>query len=67
MSKVKYVVTFGIGFLASVAICFIMSYLFLSDVTDSKLYIILNTIFIIVLTSLINIPVYLYIIKNKDE
>lgn len=65
MSKLKLVITFGIGFLISFVTSIFMSSLFLKDVTDSFVIIIVNSILILVLTALINIPVYLYIIDNK--
>lgn len=67
MSKLKYAITFGIGFVTSVVVSFFVSNLLLKDVTDSNLHIILNGFVFIILTALINIPVYLFIINNKDK
>ena len=66
MSRFKCVITFGIGLLMSVILGFVVSKMLLSGITDSLLHIILNTAVIVIFIALINIPVFLFIINNKN-
>lgn len=67
MSKLKLALTFGIGFALSIATSLVFSAIVLDGVTDSKVIFIVNAIFMLVITALINIPVYLYIVNDEKK
>lgn len=67
MSKLKLVLTFGIGFVISIATSLVFSAIVLDGVTDSKVIIAFNSLSMLAITALINIPVYLYIVNKVKE
>lgn len=67
MSKLKLAFTFGIGFIFSIITSLVFSSVVLDGITDSKVIVVVNAISMLVITALINIPVYLYILNKVKE
>ena len=67
MSKLKLAFTFGIGFIFSIITSLVFSSVVLDGITDSKIIVVVNAISMLVITALINIPVYLYILNKVKE
>ena len=67
MSKLKLAFTFGIGFIFSIITSLVFSSVVLDGITDLKIIVVVNAISMLVITALINIPFYLYILNKVKE